>query len=313
MVGPNSQGIILSDENPTPEKPLHIKKPAWLKTKIPTGKRLFEIKRELRSRNLYTVCEEAKCPNIAQCWNKGTATFMILGETCTRACRFCNVKTGDPQGFLDENEPDQTAQSALSMKLKYAVITMVDRDDLADGGAEHVAKVISRVKGVNEGIKVEILAGDFHANPESLKMILSSRPEVFAHNMETVKRLSPRVRDARAKYDQSLKVLKLVKSLSDYKVYTKSALMLGLGETVEEVLEALQDMRDHDVDFVTLGQYLRPTKKHLSIKRFVPPEEFDLIKEKAQAMGFLSVAAGPLVRSSYMAGDFFDEAVKSIR
>lgn len=303
----------MSEIQPTPKKPLHIQKPAWLKTKIPTGKRYFEIKRDLRDRNLYTVCEEAKCPNIAKCWSKGTATFMVLGDTCTRACRFCNVKTGNPAGLIDANEPDHTAQSALGMKLKYAVITMVDRDDLPDGGSEHVSKVIVRVKEVNPGIKVEILAGDFNSKAESLNKILEAKPEVFAHNIETIKRLTPRVRDARAGYESSLKVLKLVKELADYPMFTKSAIMLGLGETLDEVYEALQDLRDHDVDFITIGQYMRPSKKHLSIKRFVTPEEFDLIKVKAEAMGFKSVASGPLVRSSYMAGDFYDAAVESNR
>ncbi len=301
----------MSDVENEKPKPLHIKKPAWLKTKIPSGERYFEMKRELRGKKLHTVCEEAKCPNVSQCWNKGTATYMILGETCTRACRFCNVKTGNPEGAIDLNEPEQTAQSAHKMKIKYAVITMVDRDDLDDGGAGHVAKVISRVKDVNEGIKVEILAGDFGSKPKSLETILSSRPEVFAHNIETVRRLSPRVRDARAGYDQSLKVLKLIKELADYPVFTKSALMLGLGESLEEIFEALQDLRDHGVDFVTMGQYMRPTKRHLAIKRFVTPEEFDLIKARALEMGFLSVASGPLVRSSYMAGEFYDAAIKS--
>lgn len=293
-------------------KPLHIKKPDWLKTKIPTGKRYFEIKKELRGRNLFTVCEEAKCPNITKCWNHGTATFMVLGDTCTRACRFCNVKTGNPNGWTDPNEPDHTAESAKSMKINYAVITMVDRDDMEDGGAAHVGKVIRRVKEVNPDIRIEILAGDFHANPDSLKLILDPKPEVFAHNLETIERLTPRVRDARAAYKQSLEVLGMVKELAEYPVFTKSALMLGLGETNEEILEALRDMRRYDVDFVTIGQYMRPTKRHLAIKRFVPPAEFDEIKQEALKMGFKSVASGPLVRSSYMAGEFYDDAVKSL-
>lgn len=294
----------------TAPAPLHIGKPEWLKTKIPSGGIYTKIKRDLRERKLFTVCEEAKCPNISQCWNNGTATFMVLGDTCTRACRFCNVKTGNPQGWLDANEPEQTAQSAKLMNLKYAVITMVDRDDLADGGAAHVAQVIERVHAVNPGIKVEILAGDFQKNRESLQVMVDARPEVYAHNLETVKRLTPRVRDARASYQQSLDVLRLVKEIAGAGMYTKSALMLGLGETIEEIVECLAEMRDYGVDFVTIGQYMRPTKKHLSIKRWVHPDEFALLAEKAKELGFMSVASGPLVRSSYRANEFYDEAVR---
>jgi lipoic acid synthetase len=280
-----------------------------LKTKIPTGGTYFEIKRDLRERKLFTVCEEAKCPNISQCWSQRTATFMVLGDTCTRACRFCNVKTGNPGGWLDPHEPDQTAESAKAMGLKYAVITMVDRDDLPDGGAAHVAKVLHRVRELSPDIKLEILAGDFNERDSSLQTLLAAKPEVFAHNLETVARLTPRVRDARANYQQSLRVLRRVRELADYRVYTKSALMLGLGETLDEVETALADLREHGVEFVTIGQYMRPTKQHLSIKRWVPPEEFDIIADKARAMGFLSVVSGPLVRSSYRAAEFFAAAV----
>lgn len=294
----------------TQPKPLHIGKPAWLKTKIPSGDVFSSIKKDLRERKLYTVCEEAKCPNIGQCWSQGTATFMVLGDTCTRACRFCNVKTGNPGGFLNPHEPMETAEAARTLNLKYAVITMVDRDDLDDGGAEHVGKVIHKVRELNPGIKIEILAGDFNKKPESLKKILDARPEVFAHNLETVERLSPRVRDARAKYRQSLEVLRLVKDLAEYKVYTKSALMLGLGETMEETVRSLGDMREYGVDFVTLGQYMRPTKQHLSIKRWVTPGEFDELGAKGRELGFKMVVSGPLVRSSYKAADYFEEATR---
>jgi lipoic acid synthetase len=289
-------------------KPLHVGKPAWLKTAIPTGGTYFQIKKDLRERKLYTVCEEAKCPNISQCWSQRTATFMVLGDTCTRACRFCNVKTGNPGGWLDPHEPDQTAESAKAMGLNYAVITMVDRDDLPDGGAAHVGRVIHRVRELSPHIKIEILAGDFAAQDHCLQTLLAANPEVFAHNLETVERLTPRVRDARAGYMQSLKVLRRVRELADYRVYTKSALMLGLGETLAEVETTLADMREYGVEFVTIGQYMRPTKKHLSIKRWVPPEEFDEIAAKARAMGFLSVVSGPLVRSSYRAAEFFTAA-----
>ncbi len=297
-------------DKPTPA-PLHIGKPDWLKTKIPTGGTFFQIKRDLRERKLYTVCEEAKCPNISQCWNQGTATFMVLGDTCTRGCRFCNVKTGNPQGWLDANEPNQTAESAKIMNLKYVVITMVDRDDLPDGGAAHVAKVITRVREVNPGIKIEILGGDFQKNKESLAAIIDAKPEIYAHNLETIRRLTPRVRDARAGYQQSLDVLRIVKESATHEMYTKSALMLGLGETLDEVVECLEDMREYGVDFITIGQYMRPTKKHLSIKRWVHPDEFAMLAEKAKELGFMSVASGPLVRSSYKANEFYEEAMRN--
>jgi lipoic acid synthetase len=290
--------------------PLHVGKPPWLKTKIPAGDTFFAIRKDLRERRLYTVCEEAKCPNIGQCWSQGTATFMVLGDTCTRACRFCHVKTGNPGGWLDPHEADQTAEAARRLALRYAVVTMVDRDDLADGGAAHVAAVIHRVRAVNPGIKLEILAGDFQGKDEALAVLVGARPEVYAHNLETVERLSPRVRDARASYRQSLRVLRRVKELSAFPLVTKSALMLGLGETLAEVEASLADLREHGVDFVTLGQYMRPTKQHLSIKRWVPPAEFDALKAKAEAMGFKSVVAGPLVRSSYRAAQYYGEAME---
>ncbi len=288
---------------------LHIGKPAWLKSKIPGGERFLKIKKDLREKNLFTVCEEAKCPNISECWNHGTATFMVLGDTCTRACRFCNVKTGNPEGQLDSEEPAKVAKSAAIMGINYAVITMVDRDDLSDGGAAHLGKVVREVREACPGIAIELLTGDFHANEAHIRSVLVEQPEVFAHNLETVERLSPRVRDARASYRQSLDVLHKVKKLADYPVLTKSALMLGLGEEIVEVKKSLQDMRDHDVDFITIGQYLRPSKRHLSIKRFVPPKEFDELADFARSIGFKAVASGPLVRSSYRAGEFYKQAV----
>lgn len=289
-------------------KNLYIKKPAWLKTKIPTGKTYFDIKKDLRSRKLVTVCEEAKCPNIGECWNTNTATFMVLGDTCTRACRFCNVKTGNPQGFIDPHEPDQVAKSSQLMRLRYVVITMVDRDDLPDGGASHVAKVVKTVKEWNRGIKVELLAGDFRGLGSALSTILASTPEVYAHNIETVERLTPRVRDARASYKQSLQSLAKVKQMADYKVLTKSALMLGLGEKKDEVLRSMNDLREVGVDLLTVGQYMRPTKKHLSVKEWVAPDIFAEFEEKAKELGFLGVVCGPLVRSSYKAREFYENA-----
>ncbi len=296
----------LTDDSP---KPLHINKPSWLKTKIPSGDVFFDIKRDLRAKNLYTVCEEAKCPNISECWSTNTATFMILGDTCTRACRFCNVKTGNPNGWLDDNEPQKTAESVRMMALRYAVLTMVDRDDLDDGGAAHVKKTFDAIREASPTTLLEFLGGDFQAKDDSLKMVLSAKPEVFAHNLETVERLTPRVRDARATYRRSLAVLKRVKELANYEVFTKSALMLGLGETMEEVVQALKDLRDHDVDFITIGQYMRPSKRHLSIKEFVPPEQFAELETIAKDLGFLSVASGPLIRSSYRASEFYAKAI----
>ncbi len=289
--------------------PLHINKPDWLKTKIPTGDMFFDIKRDLRSKSLFTVCEEAKCPNINECWATNTATFMILGDTCTRACRFCNVKTGNPEGWLDPHEGQKTAESIAMMQLKYAVLTMVDRDDLADGGAAHIKTVFEAIRDKSPQTLLEFLGGDFQAKDSSLQLVLSARPEVFAHNLETVERLTPRVRDARASYGQSLKVLARAKQLADYPVFTKSALMLGLGETMDEVVQALKDLREHQVDFVTIGQYMRPSKRHLAIKEFVDPARFDELAALADELGFLSCASGPLVRSSYKASEFYAKAL----
>ncbi len=287
---------------------LHIGKPAWLKTPIPTGETYFNIKRDLRERKLHTVCESAKCPNIGQCWNTNTATFMVLGDVCTRGCRFCNVKTGDPNGWLDHDEPRQVAESAALMKLKYVVITMVDRDDLPDGGAAHVGLVVRAVKELNPGIIIELLAGDFKGSDEALKTILAEKPDVYAHNIETIERLSPRVRDARANYRQSLKSLKRVRELAEYRVFTKSAIMLGLGEEETEVQKSLGDLREAGVEFVNMGQYMRPTNKHLSIKRFAHPDEFERLGQFAESIGFVAVASAPLVRSSFKANEYYAKA-----
>lgn len=296
------------DQETTVNKKLHIGKPAWLKSKIPTGKTYFEIKSSMRERKLATVCEEAKCPNIGTCWNERSATFMIMGDTCTRACRFCNVKTGNPEGWLDPKEPTHVAESCKQMKLKYVVITMVDRDDLPDGGAKHVYDVIKKVKELNPGIKVELLAGDFSGSTSAIQTLLDAGLDVYAHNIETVRPLTPRVRDQRASYEQSLHVLKKIKEMASYPIYTKSGLMLGLGETDEQIKESFKDLVDHNVDFLTIGQYLRPSKKHLSIKRWVSPEKFTNLGKTAEDMGLLSVASAPLVRSSYRAKEFYENA-----
>jgi lipoic acid synthetase len=312
---PEAKDLDMTDIDKTPtvsERSLHIGKPAWLKTPIPTGETYFNIKRDLRGRKLYTVCEEAKCPNIGHCWNTNTATFMVLGEVCTRGCRFCNVKTGNPNGWLDADEPRQVAESAALMKLKYVVITMVDRDDLADGGAAHVAAVIREVKLQNPGIIVELLAGDFKGSDDALKVILAEKPEVYAHNIETIEKLSPRVRDARANYRQSIHALKRVREIADYRVFTKSAIMLGLGEEEIEVQKSLEDLREAGVEFINMGQYMRPTNKHLSIKRFAHPDEFSRLGSFAESIGFIAVASAPLVRSSYKAHEYYGKALERL-
>ena len=293
--------------------PLHIQKPAWLKTKITGGQNYFDVKRNLRSRKLVTVCEEAKCPNIGQCWNTLTATFMVLGDTCTRACRFCNIKTGNPAGIVSSREPQDVAESSKAMGLDYVVLTMVDRDDLADGGASHVAQVIATTIKHNPQILVEVLAGDFAGDLDAIKLIISQNVSVYAHNIETVRRLSPRVRDRRADYDTSLAILKRAHQLGQDRsgLLTKSALMVGLGETPEEVTQSMVDLRKVGCDLLTIGQYMRPSKKHLAIKEWVKPEIFGLYEKKAYELGFLGVTAKPLARSSFMAKDLYHHGLKN--
>jgi lipoic acid synthetase len=303
-IGIKNQSLI-PELHPRTGRP--INKPKWLKSGLTGGDTLFQIKKELREKKLYTVCEEAKCPNISDCWNVGTATFMIMGDVCTRGCRFCHIKTGNPGGWLDKEEPFKVAYSIQTMNLEYAVITMVDRDDLHDGGAEHIAQTMVEIQKQSPKTRVEILAGDFQGKKESLKnVIFAGRGlDVFAHNIETVERLSPRVRDARAKYRQSLEVLRMAKELNSKTMFTKSAIMLGLGEEGEEIYQALLDLRSVGVDIVTIGQYLQPTPKHLTVKRYAHPSEFDFWKKVAENLGFKGVASGPLVRSSYKASHLF--------
>ena len=289
----------------------HTKKPAWLKTAIPQGEMFFTIKQNLRERGLVTVCQEAKCPNISECWNTGTATFMVLGDTCTRACRFCHIKTGTPQA-VNPHEAQQVADSVRVMNLEYVVITMVDRDDLPDGGAAHLVQVVQAVRSAQPQIKVELLVSDFAGKRSALETLLTQAPpDVLAHNLETVERLTPRVRDARAGYHQSLQLLSISKEIRK-DVFTKSSLMLGLGEEREEVEQTLQDLRQHKVEFVTLGQYMRPTHKHLRVKRYLPPPEFVELQKYAEELGFLAIASGALVRSSYRASEFFSQAMKKV-
>ena len=284
-------------------------KPSWLKVAKVHGDGLFSIKRNLRKGTLHTVCEEAKCPNISECMNAGTATFMILGDTCTRGCRFCNVKTGNPRGVLDANEPEKIALSIERMKLDYAVITMVDRDDLFDGGAAHIAATLATVHGKIPHIIIEILAGDFQGKESSIATVVQAGRglDVFAHNLETVRSLSPKVRDPRARYDLSLATLTTAKRIRPQTIL-KSGIMLGLGEDLSEIEVCLQDLRNAGVEVVTIGQYLQPTPKHLAVARYAHPEEFEYWRQYCVNLGFRGVASGPLVRSSYRAAHLFSNS-----
>lgn len=285
-----------------------IQKPEWLKIRPPSHENYFEVKKLLRSLNLYSVCEEAKCPNIGECWAGGTATFMLLGDVCTRGCRFCAVKTGNPRGVVDADEPRHVAEAISKLKLRYVVITSVDRDDLPDHGSGHFAETVRELKIRNSQLKVEVLTPDFLGRREWIKKIVEAGPDVYAHNIETVERLTPKVRDPRAKYHQTLEVLKTVKECNPNS-YTKSSIMLGLGETQEEIEQTLNDLRGAGCDVVTFGQYLQPTKHHLKVQRFVSPQEFKEWGTTAEKMGFLYVASGPMVRSSYKAAEYFLDAV----
>ncbi len=275
--------------------------------KTPSGENYVQVKQTLRVLNLHTVCEEARCPNIAECWGTGTATIMIMGDICTRGCRFCTVISGKPV-LLDTEEPERVAKAIKEWGLKYVVITSVCRDDLEDGGAEHIAKTIKAVKMLSPEIIVEPLIPDFRDNEDSIKKIVKTQPEVISHNIETVMRLTPKVRDARASYEQSLLVLKKIKSI-DSRIYTKSSIMLGLGETEAEVIQTAKDLRTVGVDILTMGQYLQPTLKHLPVVEYLTPQKFNSYKEYMEKMGFIYVASGPLIRSSYRAGEFFLEKV----
>lgn len=291
---------------------LQSRKPEWLKIRPPAGEAYTEIKGLLRERKLHTVCEEARCPNVAECWSSGTATFMLGGDTCTRACRFCAIKTARIPPPLDPDEPFKIAESVSTLGLRYVVLTSVDRDDLEDGGASHFAATIREIKRLNSKILVEALVPDFRGNLKDVETIVDSGLDVYAHNIETVKRLQYRVRDPRATYVQSLETLKHAKAYSIREgraVYTKSAVMLGLGETDSELDESFRDLRSYEVDVLTIGQYLRPSLSHLPVERYVSPEDFATLGKKAESHGFVYVAAGPMVRSSYRAGEFFIEGL----
>jgi len=281
-------------------------KPEWLKIHRPAGKTIqtyYSVQHTIQKKKLNTVCEEAKCPNLNECWSSGTATFMLMGDTCTRGCRFCSIKTAEKPAPLNPKEPQNLVESISNLKLNYVVLTSVDRDDLSDFGAEHFKKCVLAVKKSFREIKVELLIPDFNGNTNCLQKIIESRAEVIGHNIETVKRLQGKVRDRRANYKQSLAVLDFIKKNSD--AFTKSSLMLGLGETDKEILQTMDDLRKIDVDFLTLGQYLQPTKKQLEVIEFIHPEKFNYYAEKAKEKGFLYVASGPFVRSSYKAGELF--------
>jgi lipoic acid synthetase len=278
--------------------------PEWLKVKIPSGERFRWIQGQARAQGLATVCEEARCPNIGECWDGGTATFMLMGDTCTRGCRFCSVKTLRNPGALDPEEPLKIAETIRQMALDYVVLTTVNRDDLPDQGSAHIAETIRRTRLANPGLLVEMLIPDFRGDLACIQTVIDSAPAVLAHNIETVERLTPKVRDPRARYEQSLAVLAAIRRLAPG-IKTKSSIMLGLGETEAEVLEALRDLRAVGVDFLTIGQYLQPDKKKLNVEEFVHPERFKRLEEEGLALGFRYVASGPLVRSSYRAAEFY--------
>lgn len=280
------------------------RKPPWLKVRAPGGDNYVRLKQTLRDLDLHTVCEEARCPNVGECWSAGTATVMVLGHTCTRGCRFCAVTSGNPRGAVDPREPEHVARAVATMGLRYVVLTMVDRDDLLDGGAEHVAKTVRALRERQPGLLIETLTGDFAGKLGDVETVLEAGPDVFAHNVEVPRRLTPVIRDARCSYDRSLSVLRHAKSAAPGRL-TKSSIMVGIGESDDEVLVTLRDLRDVGVDIVTVGQYLRPTPKHAAVDRYVTPDVFAAYERAGLEMGFSYVASGPLVRSSYHAAEAF--------
>lgn len=282
------------------------KRPDWFRVPAPGGPVFQQLKKSVKELGLHTVCEEAQCPNIGECWNGGTGTIMLLGDTCTRGCRFCAVKTSAKPPAPDAFEPFKTAQAVIEWGIKYVVLTSVDRDDMEDGGANHFATTVEIIKQEKPGMLVECLVSDFAGNLTSVARLATSGLDVYAHNVETVERLQKHVRDHRASYRQSLSVLRHAKVVNP-NVYTKTSLMLGLGEIDMEVVQTMKDMRSANVDILTLGQYMRPTEHHLSVVEYVAPEKFDHFKQIGLELGFRYIAAGPLVRSSYKAGEFFVE------
>ncbi|HEC80893.1 MAG TPA: lipoyl synthase [Thermoplasmatales archaeon] len=283
-----------------------LRHPEWLKVKIGGGENYVKIKTLLRKTRLHTICEEAKCPNIAECFGNGTAAFLILGDICTRNCRYCNVKHGKPLP-LNPNEPKYVAESVKTLGLKYVVITSVTRDDLPDGGATVFHKTVKEIKKTNNGCRVEVLIPDFNGNEEALQLVVDAQPDVINHNIEVVKGLFPEIRP-QGDYDRSLSILKMIKEF-DKKITTKSGLMVGLGETKKQILETLQDLRENGVDILTIGQYLQTTREHAEVKKYYTPKEFDEFKTIALSMGFKHVESGPLVRSSYHAEQALAEVI----
>ncbi|RBW71282.1 lipoyl synthase [Bacillus taeanensis] len=293
------------------KKEEYLRKPEWLKIKLNTNENYTGLKKMMREKKLHTVCEEARCPNIHECWAvRKTATFMILGSVCTRACRFCAVKTGLPTE-LDLQEPERVAESVEQMGLKHAVITAVARDDLKDGGAQIFAETVREVRKRNPLCSIEVLPSDMNGNYEDLKTLMDAKPDILNHNIETVKRLTPRVR-ARATYERSLEFLRRAKEMNP-SIPTKSSIMIGLGETKEEIIETMDDLRANNVDIMTIGQYLQPTKRHLKVQKYWSPEEFAELKEIALSKGFSHCEAGPLVRSSYHADEQVNAANKNVK
>jgi lipoic acid synthetase len=287
---------------PVAERP---RRPEWMKVRAPSRESAyFDVQKLIHGLSLHTICEEARCPNISECWGRGTATFQILGDTCTRACRYCYVHSGRPDSPPDALEPLRVAQAAAQMKLKHVVVTSVDRDDVPDRGAAHYAATIRALKRKLPNASVEVLTPDFlGVEEDALRTVLAAGPEVFNHNIETVRRLHPHMRGAKASYDKALWLLRRAKELAGYEVLTKSGIIVGLGESNDEVVETMRDLRVHDVDVVTIGQYLQPSAKHAKIDRWVHPDEFRWFREQGEALGFGSVFSGPLVRSSYRADE----------
>ncbi len=292
-------------------EPVDRQRPDWLKAPLPTGGTYARLKGLVKELELHTVCQEARCPNVGECWVHGTATIMILGKVCTRACKFCAVSTGNPGGWLDPREPGHVARAVAELDLKYVALTSVDRDDLPDGGAGQFSAVITAIKERSPGVRVEALTPDFQGDLEAVRTVLESGPDVFAHNLETVRRLTPRARDPRAGYDQSLKVLDYAGRYArerGLELLTKSSLMVGLGESDEEIYQAMDDLRAAGVSILTIGQYLRPTRHHLPVERYVTPAQFEEYRRVGLKKGFVEVFSGPLVRSSYRAELVFKEA-----
>lgn len=285
---------------------IKINKPDWLKSNTFKINKNYQLTKSItKLYNLSTVCQEAKCPNISECWSQGVATIMLMGNICTRSCKFCSVDTGNPRGFLDHTEPFKVANSVKLMNLKYIVLTSVDRDDLEDGGAKHYARVINAIRCYSKNVKVEVLTPDFQERKESIDLLLNTSIDVFAHNIETVQRLTKLVRDVRANYNQTINVLKYVKTKNP-DLITKTSIMLGLGETKKEILSTMNDLRSANVDILTIGQYMQPTKYHLPVNRFVTPSEFLFYKNIGLKKGFLDVVSSPMSRSSYHADKIFN-------